>query len=211
MKSISITGGWIQAAGHGKKGNDSDGSANAIGGGANKSPASTSGFKNTVIFDGHTKTGTVYGSALLEENAEIPEGYTLTVPSGATLTIPEGVTLTNNGTINVSGTVTNSGTIICNGNISGTIGGDVRYPSGVTVSLIQDGQNVESVPYGSTITITATMTKQTATNALTAVEGTVDFWLDDVDTGTKLGTSKVESGSGGTYTATVVVTLSRDQ
>ena len=211
MKSISITGGWIQATGHGKKGNDSDGSANAIGGGANKSPASTSGFKNTVIFDGHTKTGTVYGSALLEENAEIPEGYTLTVPSGATLTIPEGVTLTNNGTINVSGTVTNSGTIICNGNISGTIGGDVRYPSGVTVSLIQDGQNVESVPYGSTITITATMTKQTATNALTAVEGTVDFWLDDVDTGTKLGTSKVESGSDGTYTATVEVTLTSDQ
>ena len=205
LKSISITGGWIQATGHGKKGNDSDGSANAIGGGANKSPASTSGFKNTVIFDGHTKTGTVYGSALLEENAEIPEGYTLTVPSGATLTIPEGVTLTNNGTINVSGTLTNNGTIVDNGTINGSISGDVRYPSKVAVAF--SGVTDNTAPYGSTITITATMTKQTATNALTAVEGTVDFWLGDVDTGTKLGTSKVESGSDGTYTATLTVTL----
>ena len=207
LKSISITGGWIQATGHGKKGNDSDGSANAIGGGASKKPADDAAFQNTVIIDGYTKSGTVYGSASLEENAEIPADYTLTVPSGATLTIAKGVTLTNNGTINVSGTLTNNGTIVDNGTISGSISGDVRYPSGVTVSLTQDGHSVTSVSYGSTITITATMTKQTATNALTAVEETVDFWLGDVDTGTKLGTAKVESGSDGTYTATLTVTL----
>lgn len=207
LKSISITGGWIQATGHGKKGNDSDGGANAIGGGASKKPADDAAFQNTVIIDGYTKSGTVYGSASLEENAEIPADYTLTVPSGATLTIAKGVTLTNNGTINVSGTLTNNGTIVDNGTISGSISGDVRYPSGVTVSLTQDGHSVTSVSYGSTITITATMTKQTATNALTAVEETVDFWLGDVDTGTKLGTAKVESGSDGTYTATLTVTL----
>ena len=216
LESISITGGWIQATGHRKNGQDDDanqGYANAIGGGAGDGggPADPKNFSNTVIIDGHTQKGTVYGSASLEENAEIPEGYTLTVPSGATLTIPKGVTLTNNGTINVSGTLTNNGTIVDNGSISGNVSGDVRYPSNVTVSLTQGGQSVESVSYGSTITITATMTKQTATNALTAVEGTVDFWLGDVDTGTKLGTSKVKSGSDGAYTATVEVTLTSDQ
>ena len=146
-----------------------------------------------VIFQG--TTGQVYGTTVTPtEDFTIPEGYTLTIPAGATLNVN-------------SVSITNNGTIICNGNISGTIGGDVRYPSGVTVSLTQDGHSVTSVSYGSTITITATMTKQTATNALTAVEETVDVWLGDVDTGTKLGTSEVKSGSNGTYTATLTVTL----
>lgn len=130
LKSISITGGWIQATGHRKNGQDDDanqGYANAIGGGAGDGggPADPKNFSNTVIIDGHTQKGTVYGSASLEENAEIPEGYTLTVPSGATLTIPEGVTLTNNGTITVEsgGTLTNNGTIVNNGTINGTVGG----------------------------------------------------------------------------------------
>ena len=205
LKSISITGGWIQATGHGRFGTDTNGNANAIGGGASKKPADDAAFQNTVIIDGYTKSGTVYGSASLEENAEIPADYTLTVPSGATLTILEGVTLTNNGTINVSGTITNSGTIICNGTINGEVDGDVRYPSGVTVTFGGEGVDNNTAPYGSAITITATMTKQTATNALTAVEETVDFWLGDVDTGTKLGTSKVKSGSDGTYTATLTL------
>ena len=99
LDSISITGGWIQATGHGRNGNDNNGNANAIGGGASKNPADTSKFSNTVILDGHTKTGTVYGSASIEENAEIPEGYTLTIESGKTLTIPADGTLINNGTI----------------------------------------------------------------------------------------------------------------
>ena len=64
-------------------------------------------------------------------------------------------------------------------------------------------QSVESVSYGSAITITATMTKQIATNALTAAVGTVDFWLGEVDTGTKLGTADITSSGSGTYTATL--------
>ena len=216
LKSISITGGWIQATGHGKNGQDDDanqGYANAIGGGAGDGggPADPKNFSNTVIIDGHTQKGTVYGSASLEENAEIPEGYTLTVPSGATLTIPKGVTLTNNGTINVSGTLTNNGTIICNGNISGTIGGDVRYPSGVTVTFGGEGVDNNTAPYGSTITITATM-QRAQTNGINAIAelGYVNFYLGDTS-GTSLGTSEVKSGSDGTYTATVEVTLTSDQ
>ena len=75
-------------------------------------------FSNTVILDGHTKTGTVYGSASIEENAEIPEGYTLTIESGKTLTIP------------ADGTLINNGTIFCYGTINGNVVGDVRYPAG---------------------------------------------------------------------------------
>ena len=157
-----------------------------------------------VIFQG--TTGQVYGSNVTPtEDFEIPERYTLTIPNGTTLTIPEGVTLTNNGTINVDGgTLTNDGTIANNGTINGTVSGDVRYPSKVTVSLTQDEQNVTSVSYGSTVTITATMTRQTATNALTADVGTMDFWLGDVDTGTKLGSANV-TGTNGTYTATLTL------
>ena len=146
-----------------------------------------------VIFQG--STGQVYGTTVTPtEDFTIPTGYTLTIPAGATLNVN-------------SVSVTNSGTIICNGTINGTIGGDVRYPSGVTVTFGGEGVDNNTAPYGSAINITATMTKQTATNALTAVEGTVDFWLGDVDTGTKLGTSEVKSGSDGTYTATLTVTL----
>ena len=193
LDSIPITGGWIQATGHGRNGNDNNGNANAIGGGAGKNPADTSKFSNTVILDGHTKTGTVYGSASIEENAEIPEGYTLTIESGKTLTIP------------ADGTLINNGTIFCYGTINGNVVGDVRYPSGVTVTFSGEGVNTSAASYGSTIAITATMTKQTATNALTAAEGTVDFWLGAVDTGTELGSANVTS-SGGTYTATLTLT-----
>ena len=210
LESISITGDWIQATGHRKNGQDDDanqGYANAIGGGAGDGggPADPKNFSNTVIIDGHTQKGTVYGSASLEENAEIPEGYTLTVPSGATLTIPKGVTLTNNGTINVSGTLTNNGTIVDNGSISGNVSGDVRYPSNVTVSLTQGGQSVEFVSYGSTITITSTM-QRAQTNVINAIAelGTVDFYLGDTS-GTLLGTADVTSSGSGTYTATLTL------
>ena len=145
-----------------------------------------------VIFQG--STGQVYGtSATPTEDFEIHDGYILTIPEGTTLDVSK-VTVANNGVIN------------CNGTISGTISGDVRYPSSVTVSLTQGGQSVESVSYGSTITITATMTKQIATNALTAAVGTVDFWLGEVDTGTKLGTADITSSGSGTYTATLTLT-----
>ena len=163
--------------------------------------ANLSGF-NGIIKQGSTYT--VYGSANLETALEIKKGETLKIENGKTLTISENVTLTNNGTITVSGTLTNNGTIVDNGTITGTVGGDVRYPSSVTVSLTQGGQSVTSVSYGSAITITATMTKQTATNALTAEVGTVDFWLGDVDTGTKLGGANV-TATDSTYTATLTL------
>ncbi len=159
-----------------------------------------------------TKTqgeGKIYGRDFFQivNDLEIPEGYTLTIESGKTLTIPAGVTLTNNGTINVDGgTLTNNGTIVNNGSISGSVGGDVRYPSKVAVTFSGGGVTDNTAPYGSTVTITATMTRQTTTNALTAGVRTVDFWLGEVDTGTKLGPANV-TGSGSTYTATLEVTL----
>ena len=121
LQNISITGGWIQATGHRKQGQDEDeskGDANAIGDGAGKSggAADPSNFHDTVIIDGHTKTGTVYGNASLEGNAELPMGYTLTIENNKTLTISQGVTLTNNGTITVDG-----GTLINNGSINGAV------------------------------------------------------------------------------------------
>ena len=202
---VTVKGGVVTATGDNSAGiggtfsTGEDGHAVIIADGKDDNEISddgnTTGWSGLII----TKTqgeGKIYGSDSFEivNDLEIPEGYTLTIENGETLTIPTGVTLNNNGTI------------ICNGTINGTVGGDVRYPSAVTVSVNQGDQSVTSVAYGSTITITATMTKQIATNALTAAVGTVDFWLGEVDTGTKLGSANV-TGSGSTYTATLEVTL----
>ena len=164
-----------------------------------------SGDADLSRFNGIIKQGstyTVYGSANLETALEIKKGETLKIENKKTLTISENVTLTNNGTITVSGTLTNNGTIVDNGTINGTVSGDVRYPSKVAVTF--SGGTDNTAPYGSTITITATMTKQTATNALTATEGMVDFWLGDVDTDTKLGSANV-TATDSTYTATLTL------
>ena len=144
LQNISITGGWIQATGHRKQGQDEDeskGDANAIGDGAGESggAADPSNFHDTVIIDGHTKTGTVYGNASLEGNTELPMGYTLTIENGETLTISQGVTLTNNGTITVesSGTLVNQGTIVNNGTIQLNGG-----------STVQTGENGPEITIG---------------------------------------------------------------
>lgn len=87
--------------------------------------------------------------------------------------------------------------------------GDSQSSSTVTVSVSQDGQTVTSVPYGSTVTITATMEKaETAANALSADTGKVDFYLGDANdtTGIKMDTGTVEFKDGA-YTASVEVTL----
>ena len=142
LQNISITGGWIQATGHRKQGQDEDeskGDANAIGDGAGESggAADPSNFHDTVIIDGHTKTGTVYGNASLEGNAELPMGYTLTIEDGKTLTISQGVTLTNNGTITVDG-----GTLINNGSINGAVqlngGSTVQTGDGPAITVGED-------------------------------------------------------------------------
>ena len=142
LQNISITGGWIQATGHRKQGQDEDeskGDANAIGDGAGESggAADPSNFHDTVIIDGHTKTGTVYGNASLEGNAELPMGYTLTIENNKTLTISQGVTLTNNGTITVDG-----GTLINNGSINGAVqlngGSTIQTGDGPEITVGKD-------------------------------------------------------------------------
>ena len=144
--------------------------------------------------------GKIYGKNSFElvNDLEIPEDYNLTIESDQTLAVPENVTLTNNGTIFGYGT------------INGKVDGDVRYPSKVTVSLTQDGQNVASVSYGSTITITATM-QRAQTNGINAIAelGYVNFYLGDTS-GASLGSVKA-SDSGGAYTATLEVTLTGEQ
>ena len=144
----------------------------------------------------------VWGNLTLPDGITIPDGVTVTIPDGASLTVSEGTTLTNGGTILVQGgTFTNNGTV--NGN-------QPTYPSTVTVSFSQNGESVNSVPYGSTVTITATMEKAaTAANALSVDTGKVDFYLGAVEDGTKLNESDVPvtQGSDGTYTATLEVTL----
>ena len=164
--------------------------------------ANLSGF-NGIIKQGNTYT--VYGSANLETALEIKTGETLKIENGKTLTISENVTLTNNGTITVSGTLTNNGTIVDNGTINGTVSGDVRYPSRVTVSLTQDGQSVASVSYGSTVTITATM-QRAQTNGINAIAelGYVNFYLGGTD-GTLLGSVNVTTGSNGACTAALTL------
>ena len=80
--------------------------------------------------------------------------------------------------------------------------------SKVTVSFSQDGESVASVPYGSTVTITATMEKaETATNALEVDPGMVGFYLgEDIQNGILVGTDDVGIVDG-VYTAAVDVTL----
>ena len=164
--------------------------------------ANLSGF-NGIIKQGNTYT--VYGSANLETALEIKKGETLKIENKKTLTISENVTLTNNGTITVNGTLTNNGTIVDNGTINGTVSGDVRYPSRVTVSLTQGGQSVASVSYGSTVTITATM-QRAQTNGINAIAelGYVNFYLGGTD-GTLLGSVNVTTGSNGAYTAALTL------
>ena len=148
---------------------------------------------------GQENTYTVWGDLSLPDGITIPQGATVTIPAGASLTVPQGTTLTNSGTILVQG-----------GEVEGTVSGNQpTYPSKVTVSFSQDGKSVASVPYGSTVTITATMEKaETAANALSADTGKVDFYLGDANdtTGIKLDTGTVEFKDGA-YTASVEVTL----
>ncbi|MGN1473482.1 MAG: beta strand repeat-containing protein, partial [Eubacteriales bacterium] len=135
LNSYSITGGYIEATGHAAAGtNATKKNANAVGGGAGKSPADLTDC-NAVVIDNTAKTATFYGTEL-NQNMTVPEGYTMTVANGQTLTIPAGVTLTNNGTILIeeggklinNDTIINNGTITNNGTYAGTLPMEsVRY------------------------------------------------------------------------------------
>ena len=169
------------------------------------------GNNGGIVWDG--KNGTVYGDVTLQEDLEIGEGESLAIGQGASLTVPADKTLTNNGAIKIEGTLTNSGTLFDNGTIEGSVSGNQpTYPSKVTVSFSQNGKQVTSVPYGSTVTITATMEKaETAANALSVDTGKVDFYLGDAnDTGIKVDTGTVEFEDGA-YTASVDVTIDQNK
>lgn len=178
---------------------NSDGSLE-IGGGAGAGVGGGKGSDGAGIKPTSDGNYTVYGDLELPCDITIPEGATVVIPEGASLTVPENVTLTNNGTILVQG-----GTFTNNGTVSGN---QPTYPSKVTVSFSQDGNSVTSVPYGSTVTITATMEKaETATNALEVDPGMVGFYLgEDIQNGILMGTDDVEIVDG-VYTAAVDVTL----
>ncbi len=205
--AVDIGGG---AAGNGNGGDcntviiltsvNSDGSLE-IGGGAGAGVGGDKGSDGAGIKPAGDGKYTVYGDLELPCDITIPEGATVVIPEGASLTVPQGTNLTNEGTILVQG-----------GEVEGTVSGNPpAYPSTVTVSFSQNGQPVTSVPYGSTVTITATMEKaETAANALSADPGKVDFYLGDANDTTeiKMGIGTVEFENGA-YTASVNVTINQ--
>lgn len=129
--------------------------------------ASETAVWSGVIFQG--KAGTVYGDQTIEEDFTLEQGYTLTVPQNTTLTIPKGVTLTNRGTINGPGKLTGSGTVTNSGSISVSVN---DFAVSVALSITSGGSTVTSVTYGSTVTLTATVTK----NSGNVTDGTVTFY-----------------------------------
>lgn len=153
--------------------------------------ASETAFWSGVIFQG--KAGTVYGDQTIEEDFTLEQGYTLTVPQNTTLTIPKGVTLTNRGTINGPGKLTGSGTVTNSGSISVSVN---DFAVSVALSITSGGSTVTSVTYGSTVTLTATVTK----NSGNVTDGSVAFsYRLGTGNSTTITTQSV-SGSTATYT-----------
>lgn len=175
--------------------------------------ASETAVWSGVIFQG--KAGTVYGDQTIEEDFTLEQGYTLTVPQNTTLTIPKGVTLTNRGTINGPGKLTGSGTVTNSGSISVSVN---DFAVSVALSITSGGSTVTSVTYGSTVTLTATVTK----NSGNVTDGTVTFYrgaatgipLNSTPANVTDGTAKYELALKGddwkpgdtTYTITAVYT-----
>lgn len=158
------------------------------------SDQSNAGSWNGVIFQ--KDRGEVYGSPIaLTTDAEIPAGKLLTVNSGQTLIIDSGVTLTNSGILENSGVIVNKGDIVNKGTISGS--GTINNASSVAVAFSESNVN-----YGDEVTITATVQKKTKSRA---ANGSADFYLGNVNSGIKLGTSNV-TASGDTVTATLTMT-----
>lgn len=163
-----------------------------------------------IIFDGDQ--GTVYGNVTLQEDLTVDDDETLVVGEGSSLTIPEGRTLMIKGS--VDGKLSNGGSIRVgtSGSLSGKVeGSQPIYASTVTVTI--SGDNVTEsggsyeARYGTTVTITATITASNA-GTLAAAEGTVDFWQGYVISGVNLGTSKIQvSEDNRVYTASLEVKL----
>ena len=128
---------------------------------SNSSPVTPSG--TGIVFNGNE--GTVYGDVTLQEDLTIGKDESLTIPDGASLTVPEGITLTNYGTI------------------TGEVNGTVLTPATVAVSI-----SPSPAAYGSTVTLTATITK--------ATDGSVTFYRGDATTGTALNSTPVNVDNG---------------
>ena len=192
--AAGIGGGMSGSGGSFATGTDGDALIVANGGISDKS---SQGSWKGIIFDGNT--GKVYGDQTLQENLEIPSDKTLTVSTDSTLTVKDGVTLTNNGTITNKGKITNNGTITG----SGTLGGEGDLVgSGTVADTIQNNLQKDSAvtvspstaTYGSTITLTATISK--ATNALTrAAANQVEFFVGTDSNKQSLGTASVNGNT----------------
>ena len=158
-----------------------------------------------VIFE--DKSGKVYApdgdkTITIDISVTIPEGYTLEIPEGVTLVVPDGVTLTNNGTITVGGTLTGRQNVVGNGTVN--IKADAKVSVSVTGTGVTGSGDNFSVPYGSNITLTATISE--ATNALTrAAANQVEFFVGTGNNKTSLGTVNVNGTS-----ATKQITISGD-
>ncbi len=194
--NITINGGNVTAiggeSGAGIGGAGSGGSGTFITGGNGHAVivASSISDKNDttqwsgVIFDGDN--GQVYGSPVPTEDFEIPAGKTLTIPQGTRLTVP--VVLINNGVIKKHGEL-----LVVEG---GSLGGNglVQGPSALTVGVEWGSSEVDTVAYGSTVTLKAAAQAVPASDALllSAEAGKVNFYLGGVD-GTLLGTADVQT------------------
>ena len=109
--------------------------------GVNAAPAATD---SVYICD---DTGSVYGTAAVPVDREIPAGTTLTIPADAVLTVPDGVTLTNSGALTVEGILEVGSAAALTGaaDVSGRVyvleaEGGANPVNGVTFTLSNSGQ-----------------------------------------------------------------------
>ena len=158
-----------------------------------------------VIFE--DKSGKVYApdgdkTITIDVSSKIPADYTLEIPEGVTLVVPDGVTIDNSGKITVEGTLTGLKNVVGNGTVN--IKADAKVSVSVTGTGVTGSGDNFSVPYGSTITLTATISE--ATNALTrAAANQVEFFVGNGNNKTSLGTENVNGTS-----ATKQIILSGD-
>ena len=153
------------------------------------------------------KSGKVYApdgdkTITIDVSSKIPADYTLEIPDGVTLVVPDGVTIDNSGKITVEGTLTGRQNVVGNGTVN--IKADAKVSVSVTGTGVTGSGDNFSVPYGSNITLTATISE--ATNALTrAAANQVEFFVGTGNNKTSLGTENVNGTS-----ATKQIILSGD-
>ena len=162
-----------------------------------------------------TTSGTyeVYGDLELPGDITISGGVTVTIPSGSTLTVPSDTTLTVDGTLDVDGTLTNNGSVSGDGSLTGdgTVtnnGGTINvdsnsFAANVSLSIASGGSTVSSATYGSTVTLTATVTSGD-NQAVTS--DTVNFYQGTNTSGTPLNSTPAQVGSNGQSTASIQLT-----